>query len=229
LGARYTRRIHSSPKVVSQQPPSNPHPQSAVTQRQPHLPNCNPAAGGKAPHLRHSANHLHPSSQHERNWSSAGCYLNMWHHPARRTPTPSSLVRLPCAGPALNARSTGREGEHAPGKPSLRCAAQALLRWGRRRAWQAEATVSREAKACAGAGGVARTRAAFWKESREVTSSCDRRECRNASVHARSARRSRRHELARAASRSKKLCGLEQLERFVSGHRDMGRPRRSPQ
>jgi len=41
---------------------------------------------------------------------------------------------------------------------------------------------------------------------REVTSSYDRIECRNASVHARSARRSRRHEMARAASQRQKAC-----------------------
>ena len=46
----------------------------------------------------------------------------------------------------------GREDEHAPYKPSVMCAAQALLWWGVPRAWQAEATVSGEA--CAGAGGV---------------------------------------------------------------------------
>lgn len=109
----------------------------------------------------------------------------------------------------------GREDEHAPFKPSLRCAAQALLWWGRVRAWQAEATVSREA--CAGAGGVCALERRSGRNRREVTSSCDRIECRNASVHARSARRSRRHELARASSRSKKLCSFEQLERSLVG------------
>jgi hypothetical protein len=56
------------------------------------------------------------------------------------------------------------------------------------------------------------------RNRRQVTSSCDRIECRNASVHARSARRSRRHELAQAGEQKQKAVRLEQLERSLVGH-----------
>ena len=62
---------------------------------------CNPAAGGKAPHLRHSANHLRSSSQHERNGRRPGATLTCG--TTIRGAHRHHLVR--CAGPPIARRA----------------------------------------------------------------------------------------------------------------------------
>ena len=105
-GTRIGRALHTKNPFLAKgsipATPSNPHPQSAVTQRQPHLQNCNPSGGRQGASISATQQIISARRHNTREIGrrpgatlTCGTTLDGAHR------HPLSLARLPCAGPAL--------------------------------------------------------------------------------------------------------------------------------